>query len=127
MGLTAIIKTQLMQGFTIGIAAGIIAALLAVVLGMLPTDALSQIAINLGLLVLLIVIAAKTKLAGLTLYKFVILGSSIGIVGSIINLLLPAAGQFILSGIEFTISGLLMTMIYIGLGIFALRKVGINA
>ena len=127
MGIMTIVKAQMIQGLTIGVAAGIVAIVLATVLGMLPADAISQILVSVGLLVMLIVVAAKTKLAGLTLYKFVVLISSIGIVGSIINLVVPGVGQFILSAPEFTVSGLLMSMIYIGLGTYVLGKVGIKA
>lgn len=125
--LTKIVVSQLKTGFTVGIAAGIIAVILTAILGALPADALSLIVINTVLLVLLIMIAAQTKLKGLSLYNFVILLASIGIVGSIINLILPGVSGFILTAPDFTISGLLMSFIYIGLGLFVLKRLGIDA
>ena len=126
MTMIATVIKELRPAALIGVAGGVVAILLTMVLGMLPSDALSQIVIAIVLLVILVMIAAKTGVNNLSLYDAVKLFAGIGIVGSIVNLVVPGVSQFVLSAPEFTISGLLMTFIYVGAGMYVLKALKVK-
>ena len=126
MTLVNTIIKELRPAALIGVAGGVVAILLTTVIGMLPSDAISQIAISVVMLVVLVAIAAKTGVNNLKLYDAVKLFAGIGIVGSIVNLIVPGVSQFVLTAPEFTISGLLMTFIYVGAGMYVLKALKVK-
>jgi len=126
MTLVKTIVKELRFPALIGVAGGAVAVLLAIVLGMLPSDAISQIVISTAMLVVLVLIAAKTGIDKLSIYDIVKMFAAIGIVGSIVNLVVPGVSQFVLASPEFTISGLLMTFIYVGAGMYVLKALKVK-
>lgn len=126
MTMVQTIIKELRPAALIGIAGGVVAILLTMALGILPSDAISQIVISIVMLVVLVMIAAKTGIKNLSLYEAVKLFAGIGIVGSIVNLVVPGVSQFVLASPEFTISGLLMTFIYVGAGMYILKKLKVK-
>jgi len=127
MKVVKIVVSELKPAFLIGIAGGVIAVLLTMLMGALPTDGISLIAISIALLVMLVLIATKVGLKSLSLYNAVKLFAGIAIVGSIFNLFLPGVSQFILSAPEFTVNGLLMSFIYVGAGMYLLKMLKVKA
>ena len=125
-GIVKTVINELKPAFLIGVAGGLAAAGIALVLGVVPTDAISQIVLSIGLLIVLVMLAAKTKLKGMTIYSFVKLFAALGIIGSIIALVVPGVGAYILAAPEFSWTGLLMSFIYIGAGMYILDKVGVK-
>jgi len=126
MGIVNTVVNELKPAALIAVAGGIAAMVITLALGVVPVDAISQILVAIVLLVALVTLAAKTKLKGMTVYNFVKLFAAIGIVGSIIALIIPGVGGYILAAPEISWTGMLMSLIYIGAGQLILSKLGMK-
>lgn len=109
----------LIKGGATAITAGILALIFGSVLGAVP-----QIAMLTGLIavVLAFVMLTKSKVTR-NAPEFLLLLATVAIIGEFVVGIVPAAGQFIFSTLNFTATGLAFTIFYVTAGLFVAKKI----
>jgi hypothetical protein len=114
------LKGLLITALLVAIIASVFAFLLPMVLGPLYTTVGFQTIIGGFIaLVLLLLVAAKTDLDKMTFFNIILLFVAVGLIGSIITTVLPAASTYIISVENFAnLTSIAWTLVYIGLAMF---------
>ena len=113
-------KGLLMTAFIVLLIASASSFVLALVLGPVYAAIGYQTIIG-GIiaLVLLLVVAAKTDLDKMTFFNIIVLFIAVGLLGSILLTIFPAAAPYIISVNNFAdLTAIAWTLVYIGAGLF---------
>lgn len=97
----------------VGLLIGGFAALLLAPIYALFTGTLMLGVLSILVAILIIYVGKYTEVDALTVSELVVLFLMIGGIGTIITGFVPQAAAFILSGVQFTVSGLGFTLLYI--------------
>lgn len=113
----------LLTATKLAIVAGIVAILFSIVLSSLPSDPMSMILINIGILILLAIVFVAATIDNLRFVPLLVVFFAITIVGSLIQLSIPSVSEFILTIGTFEVRALLLTVLYIGIAQIILKRI----
>jgi hypothetical protein len=113
------ISSLLKQGLLVAVLGGVFAYILSFIIGPIQGMAFGGTIVAFIALLLVLYMKAKTGIEALDLFSFAVLLLVVGIVGSLIVGILPAAAPFIftLDG-ALTIQALVWTFVYIGVAMW---------
>lgn len=113
------ISSLIKQGALVAVIGGILAYLLSFIIGPIQGMAFGGTIVAFIALLIVLYMKAKTGVEGLDIFSLAVLLLVVGIVGSLIVGILPAAAPFIftLDG-ALTVQGLVWTFVYIGAAMY---------